>query len=83
MVIGYEPMEPAPGVPAKTPVVALRVTPLGNAPVSVYEIEEFPVAITGKVSAVSMGKVVLAALVKVVSVTTVMAPAALVLKVIA
>src|ERR1035441_5737326 len=37
IVIAYEPPVPAPGVPLNTPA-ALRVTPLGSAPVSLYVI---------------------------------------------
>ena len=49
---------PAPGVPDSTPVVALRVTPLGRVPVSVKVGAGLPVAVTVKVPAVPTAKVV-------------------------
>src|SRR5215472_5970357 len=45
-VIGYEPLVPAPGVPLRTPVVALNVTPAGNVPDSLSDGAGNPVAAT-------------------------------------
>src|SRR5438128_8844646 len=62
-VIGYVPPVPAAGVPLKTPVPTLNVTPPGNVPVSLKAGAGKPVAVTVNVPAVAMVKVVLLALV--------------------
>ncbi len=58
MVIGYELAVPAAGVPESTPVVELRVTPVGRAPVSLNVGGGLPVAVTVKVPAVPTVNVV-------------------------
>ena len=62
IVIGYEPTVPAAGVPLKTPA-ALKVTPVGKAPVSVNVGAGEPDAATVKVFAAPTLKVAVAALV--------------------
>src|SRR5207245_601792 len=62
-VIGYVPPVPAAGVPLKTPVPTLNVTPPGNVPVSLRVGVGKPVAVTVKLPAVATVKVVLFALV--------------------
>src|SRR5450756_770881 len=58
MVIGYEFAVPAAGVPESTPVVELRVTPVGREPVSLKVGAGFPLAFTVKVPAVPTVNVV-------------------------
>ena len=58
----YVPAAPAAGVPLKTPVAALNVTPLGNVPVSLNVGVGEPVAVTVKEPAVPTVNVVLFAL---------------------
>jgi len=62
-VIGYVPPVPAPGVPLRTPVAGVNVTPAGNAPVSLKVGLGVPVAVTVKVPGVPTVNVVLLALV--------------------
>src|SRR5712692_6732653 len=62
-VIGYVPPVPAAGVPLSTPVLPLKVTPLGRAPVSLKSGAGLPVAVTVKLPAVPTVKAVLLALV--------------------
>src|SRR5207245_5127650 len=62
-VIGYVPPVPAPGVPLRTPVVVLNVTPVGSVPVSLNVGVGVPGAVTGNVPGVPTVKVVLLALV--------------------
>jgi len=62
-VIAYVPPVPAPGVPLRTPVVMLNVTPVGNVPVSLNVGLGVPVADTVNVPGVPTVKVVLFALV--------------------
>jgi hypothetical protein len=62
-VIEYVPPVPAAGVPLRTPVVVLNVTPVGSAPVSLNVGAGNPVAVTVKVPPVPTVKVVLLALV--------------------
>src|SRR5262245_1445567 len=62
-VIGYVPPVPAPGVPLKTPVAGVKVTPLGRAPLSLKVGVGEPVAVTVKVPALPTVNVVLFALV--------------------
>ena len=57
MVIGYVPLDPMIGVPDSTPVVELRVTPVGSVPVSLKVGAGKPVAVTAKVPAVPTVKV--------------------------
>ena len=62
-VSGYVPFVPDAGVPPKTPVDALNVTPEGKVPVSVSVGCGEPVAVTTKVLKASTTKVALAGLV--------------------
>ncbi len=62
-VIGYVPPVPAAGVPLRTPVVVLNVTPAGSVPVSLNVGAGVPVAATVNVPGVPTVKVVLPALV--------------------
>ncbi len=62
-VIGYVPPVPAPGVPLRTPVAGVNVTPVGNVPVSLNVGLGVPVAVTVNVPGVPTVKVVLFALV--------------------
>ena len=71
MVMEYVLPVPAPGVPLRTPVVGLSVTPVGSAPVSLNVAAGNPVAVTVKVPAVPTVKVVLLALVMAGGVPTV------------
>jgi hypothetical protein len=59
MAIGKTPPAPAPGVPPSTPVVEFKVTPAGNAPVSLNVGAGNPVAATVKVPNVPTVNVVL------------------------
>jgi len=63
--MGYVLPVPAAGVPLSTPLVELRVTPVGNAPVSLNVGAGKPVAVNVKVPAVPTVKVVLVALVNI------------------
>ncbi len=58
MVILYSPPVPVAGVPESTPVVELRVTPVGRAPVSLKVGAGEPVAVTVNVPAEPSAKVV-------------------------
>ena len=58
MVITYVPFDPMIGVPDSTPVVELRVTPLGSGPVSEKVGAGLPEAVTVKVPALPTVKVV-------------------------
>src|SRR5438309_5377386 len=62
-MIGYVPPVPAAGVPLRTPVAALNVTPLGNVPVSLNVGVGVPVAVTVNVPGVPTVNVVLLPLV--------------------
>src|SRR5207245_1028663 len=62
-VMGYVPAVPAAGVPLRTPVPALNVTPPGNVPVSLKVGAGKPVAVTVNEPAVPTVNVVLLALV--------------------
>src|SRR2546427_13274433 len=62
-VIGYVPPVPAAGVPLRTPVVVLNVTPVGSVPVSLNVGAGNPVAVTVNVPTVPTVNVVLLALV--------------------
>src|SRR5207245_8355425 len=62
-VMGYVPFVPAAGVPLRTPVVVLNVTPVGSVPVSLNVGAGNPVAVTVKVPAAPTENVVLLALV--------------------
>jgi hypothetical protein len=62
-MIGYVPPVPAAGVPLRTPVVVLNVTPVGNVPVSLNVGAGVPVAITVNVPGVPTVNVVLLPLV--------------------
>jgi hypothetical protein len=62
-VMGYVPAVPAPGVPLRTAVPALNVTPVGNVPVSLRLGAGKPVAVTVNVPAAPTENVVLLALV--------------------
>ena len=57
------PLLPAAGVPLRTPVISLKVTPDGNVPVRANVGVGLPVAVTVKVPAVPTVKTVLSALV--------------------
>ena len=63
IVIGYVPPVPVAGVPASTPVAAVKVTPVGSAPVSLKVGAGVPVAVTVNVPAVPTANVVLLGLV--------------------
>lgn len=62
-VMLYVPPVPEAGVPLRTPVPALKVTPLGSAPLSLNAGAGTPLAVTVKVPAIPTVKVVLLALV--------------------
>jgi hypothetical protein len=63
IVIGYVPPVLAPGVPARIPVAAVKVTPAGRVPVTLKVGAGVPVAVTVKVPAVPTVNVVVPALV--------------------
>jgi hypothetical protein len=62
-LMGYVPLVPAAGVPLRTPVAGVNVTPAGNVPVSANVGAGNPVAVTVKVPAAPTLKVALFALV--------------------
>ena len=57
------PPVPAAGVPVRTPVAGVNVTPVGRVPVTLYVGVGVPVAVTLNVAAVPTAKIVLVALV--------------------
>jgi hypothetical protein len=70
-MIGYVPPVPATGVPLRTPVAGVNVTPVGNVPVSLNVGAGVPVAITVNVPGVPTVNVVLPPLVITGAVSTV------------
>ena len=63
IVIGYVPLVPAAGVPARIPVAGVKVTPDGNVPVILIVGTGVPVAVAVKVPAVPIANVALFTLV--------------------
>jgi hypothetical protein len=70
-VSGYVPPDPAAGVPVRTPVAGVNVTPAGSVPVTLNVGAGVPVAVTLNVDAVPTAKIVLVGLVMTGAVSTV------------